>query len=66
MQLVRRVAVVPRECGPPGELKQHRMRDLAIDGAHHGLAGARHYRYEPTFLLRGLSDLHITFASPTD
>jgi cytochrome P450 len=44
----------------------HRMRDLAIDGARHGLAGARHYRYEPTFLLRGLSDLQITFASPTD
>jgi len=39
----------------------HRMRDVAIDDAHHGPAGDRHYRYEPTFLLRGLSELRITF-----
>jgi cytochrome P450 len=38
-----------------------RMRDITIDEGHHGPAGERHYRYEPTFLLRGLSDLHITF-----
>ncbi len=38
-----------------------RMRDIAIDDAQHGPAGDRQYRYEPTFLLRGLRDLHITF-----
>lgn len=42
-----------------------RMRDIAIDEDHHGPAGDRHYRYEPTFLLRGLSDLNITF-TPAD
>ena len=40
-----------------------RMGDIAIDEAHHGAAGDRTYRYEPTFLLRGLSDLHITYAA---
>ena len=38
-----------------------RVGDIAIDDNQHGPAGDRHYRYEPTFLLRGLSDLHITF-----
>ena len=38
-----------------------RVADIAIDDIRHGPAGDRHYRYEPTFLLRGLSDLHITF-----
>mgnify|MGYP003473923972 CR=1 FL=1 len=42
-----------------------RTRDLAIDDAHHGSAGKRHSRYDPTFLLRGLSSLHLTFA-PAD
>lgn len=39
-----------------------RVADIAIDDIQHGPAGDRHYRYEPTFLLRGLSDLHITFS----
>ena len=38
-----------------------RARDIAINEGQHGPAGDRHYRYEPTFLLRGLTDLHITF-----
>lgn len=38
-----------------------RMTDIAIDEAQHGPAGERRYRYEPTFLLRGLSELHLTF-----
>ncbi|GAA2808792.1 cytochrome P450 [Mycolicibacterium pallens] len=38
-----------------------RMADIAIDETQHGPAGARRYRYEPTFLLRGLSELHLTF-----
>jgi cytochrome P450 len=38
-----------------------RMRDITIDDAVHGAGGGRHYRYEPTFLLRGLTELHIEF-----
>lgn len=38
-----------------------RMLDIGIDEAHHGAPDDRTYRYEPTFILRGLSDLHITF-----
>jgi hypothetical protein len=38
-----------------------RMRDIAINDAVHGPAADRHYTYEPTFLLRGLTELHIEF-----
>ncbi len=38
-----------------------RMRDITISEAKHGRAGDRQYRYEPTFLLRGLAELHIEF-----
>ncbi|WP_041316867.1 cytochrome P450 [Mycolicibacter sinensis] len=38
-----------------------RMRDIRISEEHHGPAGDRHYTYEPTFLLRGLTALHIEF-----
>ncbi|WP_216893030.1 cytochrome P450 [Nocardia alni] len=38
-----------------------RTRDLTIDDTAHGPADDRHYVYEPTFLLRGLRNLHITF-----
>jgi cytochrome P450 len=38
-----------------------RMREIRIDEAIHGPRDARRYRYEPTFLLRGLSALHIEF-----
>ena len=38
-----------------------RMADIAIDETQHGPVGDRRYRYEPTFLLRGLSELHLTF-----
>ncbi|MBB5917656.1 cytochrome P450 [Nocardia transvalensis] len=41
-----------------------RATDIAIDDTAHGPAGNRTYHYEPTFLLRGLHDLHITF-TPT-
>jgi len=37
-----------------------RMRDITINDAVHG-QGDRQYRYEPTFLLRGLTELHIEF-----
>lgn len=38
-----------------------RTRDIAIDEAAHGPAGHHTYRYEKTFLLRGLRELNITF-----
>ncbi|MFE7741205.1 cytochrome P450 [Nocardia sp. NPDC057455] len=38
-----------------------RMLDISIDADRHGPAGQRDYTYEPTFILRGLTDLHITF-----
>jgi cytochrome P450 len=38
-----------------------RMRDIRLSEEHHGPPGAHHYRYEPTWILRGLSDLHLEF-----
>ncbi len=38
-----------------------RMADIAIDEEHHGPPNARRYTYEPTFILRGLTELNITF-----
>jgi cytochrome P450 len=38
-----------------------RMGEIRISEEHHGPAGDRSYRYEPTFLLRGLQALHVTF-----
>ncbi|MGV0848949.1 cytochrome P450 [Mycolicibacterium phlei] len=40
-----------------------RMSDIRISESTHGPAGARHYSYEPTFLLRGLTELHIEFTA---
>ncbi|MFS0897412.1 cytochrome P450 [Mycolicibacterium litorale] len=39
-----------------------RMRDITIDESVHGPADRRNYSYEATFLLRGLTNLHIEFA----
>ena len=38
-----------------------RMRDIRICEQHHGPADHRRYTYEPTFIMRGLAELHITF-----
>ncbi|WP_197375653.1 cytochrome P450 [Mycolicibacterium baixiangningiae] len=38
-----------------------RLRDITIDASVHGPAERRNYSYEPTFLLRGLTELHIEF-----
>src|SRR5207248_8823113 len=35
-----------------------RMSGIAISEAHHGPPGERRFRYEPTWILRGLSNLH--------
>lgn len=42
-----------------------RTRDFTISEAKHGSPRHRHYHYEPTFLLRGLTELHIDF-TPAD
>jgi cytochrome P450 len=39
-----------------------RLHDITISEAKHGQADDRRYTYEPTFLLRGLTELHIDFA----
>jgi hypothetical protein len=38
------------------------MRDITINDAKRGRAEDRHYSYEPTFLLCGLTELHIEFS----
>jgi cytochrome P450 len=38
-----------------------RTRDISISKPEHGPPGQRHFDYDPTFIVRGLSDLHITF-----
>jgi len=40
-----------------------RMSHIAIDEAHHGPATERRYNYEPTYILRGLSKLHLSFTT---
>ena len=42
-----------------------RMADIRISDAEHGPATARRYDYEPTYILRGLSSLHLEF-TPVD
>lgn len=38
-----------------------RLDDIEIDAEHHGPPGDRKFRYVPTYMLRGLSELHLTF-----
>jgi cytochrome P450 len=38
-----------------------RMHDIRINQNEHGPAGDRRYSYVPTFILRGLTRLHIEF-----
>jgi len=37
------------------------MSDIRINEEAHGPADARRYTYEPTWQLRGLTELHIEF-----
>ncbi|WP_099022875.1 cytochrome P450 [Mycolicibacterium palauense] len=36
-----------------------RTTDIRLSEEHHGPAGARRFNYVPTFILRGLTDLHL-------
>src|SRR5947208_7027557 len=38
-----------------------RMRDIRLSEAHHGPPGDRRFNYEKTWILRGLTKLHIEF-----
>jgi cytochrome P450 len=38
-----------------------RMRDIRLSEEHHGAEGARRFDYAPTWVLRGLSELHLEF-----
>jgi cytochrome P450 family 150 subfamily A5 len=39
-----------------------RMADIAVSETHHGPADARRYEYVPTYILRGLRQLHLEFS----
>jgi cytochrome P450 len=41
-----------------------RTKDFRISEEHHGPAGARRYKYEPTYTFRSLSELHIEYDVP--
>ncbi len=38
-----------------------RMHDIRVSEAEHGPAHEREFRYEPTYILRGLAELHLEF-----
>jgi hypothetical protein len=38
-----------------------RMADIRISEANHGPSDARRYEYVPTYILRGLTRLHLEF-----
>jgi cytochrome P450 len=40
-----------------------RMSDITISEAKHGPPGARRYTYEPTWQMRGLTELHLEFSA---
>jgi cytochrome P450 len=42
-----------------------RVRDIRLSEEHHGPASSASFEYEPTWILRGLKDLHVEF-TPID
>lgn len=42
-----------------------RMSDIRVSEAHHGPSTARRYEYDPTYMLRGLKELHLEFDRAT-
>ncbi|ADP84992.1 cytochrome P450 [Pseudofrankia inefficax] len=40
-----------------------RTRDIRLSEEHHGPDGDRRFRYEPTWVLRGLTELHLEFTA---
>jgi len=43
-----------------------RMRNIRLSEEHHGPATARRFEYEPTWVLRGLRQIHIEFTPADD
>lgn len=43
-----------------------RTSDIRVSEEHHGPSGARKYRYLPTYILRGLTKLHLEFTPAED
>ena len=41
-----------------------RTAQISISEEHHGPAGARRYQYMPTYILRGLTRLHLELHRP--
>lgn len=39
-----------------------RLGPISVSEAHHGPPGHRTFRYDPSYVLRAISDLHLTFA----
>ena len=37
------------------------MADIKIDEEKHGPAGDRRFNFEPTFIVRGVTEVNITF-----
>ncbi|BBX23563.1 hypothetical protein MTER_29740 [Mycolicibacter terrae] len=45
----------------PSARASDRMADIRICAVRHGPREARRYNVEPTFIMRGLQDLHLEF-----
>jgi cytochrome P450 len=43
-----------------------RTRNIRLSEEHHGSPSARHFSYEPTWMLRAMEELHIEFDPVTD
>jgi hypothetical protein len=41
-----------------------RTRNIRLSEEHHGPPGDRRFHYEPTWILRGITRLHIEFDTP--
>lgn len=39
-----------------------RLGPIAVSDKHHGAAGNQTFRYDPSYVLRAISELHLTFA----
>lgn len=38
-----------------------RTATIPLSEKHHGATGARRFRHDPTYIIRGLTDLHLEF-----
>ena len=43
-----------------------RTRNIRLSEEHHGPAGDRRFHYEPTWILRGLTSIHLEFDVPAE